>query len=224
MIWVGVSLHIKRFPNTQLHIQSSEPNIFCISIFCSLTSQIQRGQIWIRSYFCNDWSIFSSFSLPQKHCVGPLRCFRQPSSPKLNSPSRIQRFAFASLASIHLYLRAEKGLQPVKICKTLTISAQKYSRTMAQQNFFAHEGKDGSTPGERMQSAGYDWENSTSGSMVAENIAAGQQSVSEVMKGWKKSTSHYKNMTESKFIHVGFGMSENKKSKFKKYWVQNFGY
>jgi uncharacterized protein YkwD len=95
---------------------------------------------------------------------------------------------------------------------------------MAQQNFFAHEGKDGSTPGERMQSAGYDWENSTSGSMVAENIAAGQQSVSEVMKGWKKSTSHYKNMTESKFIHVGFGMSENKKSKFKKYWVQNFGY
>ena len=121
-------------------------------------------------------------------------------------------------------IRAEKGLQPVKICKTLTISAQKYSRTMAQQNFFAHEGKDGSTPGERMQSAGYDWENSTSGSMVAENIAAGQQSVSEVMKGWKKSTSHYKNMTESRFIHVGFGMSENKKSKFKKYWVQNFGY
>lgn len=109
MIWVGVSLHIKRSPNTQLHIQSSEPNIFCISIFCSLTSQIQRGQIWIRSYFCNDWSIFSSFSLPQKHCVGPLRCFRQPSSPKLNSPSRIQRFAFASLASIHLYPRERKS-------------------------------------------------------------------------------------------------------------------
>ena len=121
-------------------------------------------------------------------------------------------------------IRAEKSLQPLKMCKPLTLAAQRYSRVMAQQNFLDHEGKDGSKPGDRIQRAGYDWRNSSTGSMIAENIAAGQLGVLEVMKAWKKSTRHYKNMTESKFTHVGFGMSVNQKSKYKKYWVQNFGF
>ena len=120
-------------------------------------------------------------------------------------------------------MRAQKSLKPLEMCKPLTRAAQKYARTMAQQDFLSHTGKDGSSFGERIQSAGYDWTNSRSGSSVAENIAAGQNSVVEVMKGWKNSTSHYKNMTNTKFTHVGFGMSVNQKSKYKKYWVQNFG-
>ena len=120
-------------------------------------------------------------------------------------------------------MRAQKSLKPLEMCKPLTRAAQKYARTMAQQDFLSHTGKDGSSFGERIQSAGYDWKNSTTGSSVAENIAAGQNSVVEVMKGWKNSTSHYKNMTNTKFTHVGFGMSVNQKSKYKKYWVQNFG-
>lgn len=120
-------------------------------------------------------------------------------------------------------MRAQKSLKPLEMCKPLTRAAQKYARTMAQQDFLSHTGKDGSSFGERIQSAGYDWKNSNTGSSVAENIAAGQNSVVEVMKGWKNSTSHYKNMTNTKFTHVGFGMSVNQKSKYKKYWVQNFG-
>ena len=121
-------------------------------------------------------------------------------------------------------MRAQKSLTPLEMCNPLTRAAQKYARTMAQQDFLSHTGKDGSNFGERIQSAGYNWTNSTTGSSVAENIAAGQQSVVEVMKGWRNSTSHYKNMTNTKFTHVGFGMSVNQKSKYKKYWVQNFGF
>ena len=120
-------------------------------------------------------------------------------------------------------MRAQKSLTPLEMCKPLTRAAQKYARTMAQQDFLSHTGKDGSNFGERIQSAGYNWTKSKSGSSVAENIAAGQNSVAEVMKGWRNSTSHYKNMTNSKFTHVGFGMSVNQKSKYRKYWVQNFG-
>jgi len=120
-------------------------------------------------------------------------------------------------------IRAEKSLKPLAMCKPLTRAAQKYARTMAQQDFLSHTGKDGSEIGERIQTAGYKWKNSKSGSSIGENIAAGQQSVAEVMKGWRNSTSHYKNMTNTKFTHVGFGMSVNAKSKYKKYWVQNFG-
>ena len=121
-------------------------------------------------------------------------------------------------------IRAEKGLKPLKMCAPLTTAAQKYARVMATQNFFAHEGKDGSTAGERIQSAGYNWRNANNATGIAENIAAGQASVTAVMMDWKKSTGHYKNMTNSKFTHVGFGMAENQKSTYKKYWVQNFGY
>ena len=127
------------------------------------------------------------------------------------------------LSSLNI-IRAENGLKPLKLCNSLTKSAQSYAQEMATQNFFSHEGKDGSTPGQRIQSAGYNWRNSKTASGIAENIAAGQGSVNVVMKGWKNSTGHFKNMTNSKFIHVGFGMAENQKSAYKKYWVQNFGY
>jgi uncharacterized protein YkwD len=120
-------------------------------------------------------------------------------------------------------LQSLNSMRAQKSCKPLTRAAQNYARTMAQQNFLSHTGKDGSNMGGRIQAAGYDWKNSNTGSSVAENIAAGQNSVVEVMKGWKNSTSHYKNMTNTKFTHVGFGMSVNQKSKYKKYWVQNFG-
>jgi uncharacterized protein YkwD len=120
-------------------------------------------------------------------------------------------------------MRAQKSLKPLEMCKPLTRAAQKYARTMAQQDFLSHTGKDGSDFGERIQSAGYDWTNSKSGSSVAENIAAGQNSVAEVMKGWRNSKGHYKNMIGQNFTHVGFGMSINAQSTYKKYWVQNFG-
>jgi len=120
-------------------------------------------------------------------------------------------------------MRAQKSLKPLEMCKPLTRAAQKYARTMAQQDFLSHTGKDGSSFGERIQSAGYDWTNSKSGSSVAENIAAGQNSVVEVMKGWRNSKGHYKNMIGQNFTHVGFGMSINARSTYKKYWVQNFG-
>ena len=121
-------------------------------------------------------------------------------------------------------IRADRKLAPLTLCRPLITASQKYANTLAQQNFLAHEGKDGSTPGERMQGAGYKWRNTRTGSMVAENIAGGQKSVLAVMTSWRNSSGHFKNMVEPKFTHVGFGMAINPDSKYKKYWVQNFGF
>jgi uncharacterized protein YkwD len=121
-------------------------------------------------------------------------------------------------------IRAEKSLTPLKMCRPLVKAAQSYAKKMALQDFLNHTGKDGSTPGSRIQKAGYDWMNSRKGSMIAENIAAGQNSVLEVMRGWSKSKSHYKNMVTPGFTHVGFGMAINPNSKYKKFWVQNLGF
>lgn len=120
-------------------------------------------------------------------------------------------------------LRAQKSLTPLTMCAPLTRAAQSYAATMANKDFFSHTGKDGSTMDERIQKAGYNWKNSKVASAVAENIAAGQISVREVMVSWRNSKRHYKNMTNPKLVHVGFGRSTNSKSDYKTYWVQNFG-
>ena len=120
-------------------------------------------------------------------------------------------------------LRAQKSLTPLTMCAPLTRAAQSYAATMANKDFFSHTGKDGSTMDERIQKAGYNWKNSKVASAVAENIAAGQISVREVMVSWRNSKGHYKNMTNPKLVHVGFGRSTNSKSDYKTYWVQNFG-
>ena len=121
-------------------------------------------------------------------------------------------------------LRLDKGLKPLILCKPLTLSAQNYAKDLAKQNYLSHKGKDGSTPGDRIQKSGYNWENPTSASKIAENIAAGQNSVSQVMKDWKNSKGHYKNIIEKDFTHVGFGMAKNPATKYKTFWVQNFGF
>ena len=121
-------------------------------------------------------------------------------------------------------LRSDKGLSPLVLCKPLSSSAQNYAQVMADQNFLSHKGKDGSTPGDRMENSGYKWKKSITGSMVAENIAAGQKSVNQVMSAWKKSKGHYKNIVEKRFTHVGFGLARNQGSKYETYWVQNFGF
>ena len=121
------------------------------------------------------------------------------------------------LSSLNM-IRADNGLEPLKLCNTLNKSAQGYAEVMATQNFFDHEGQDGSTPSQRAQSAGY------RSYGVGENIAAGQTSIEEVMTGWKNSPGHFKNMIKSEYMHVGFGMAINQETTYKTWWVQNFGY
>ena len=121
------------------------------------------------------------------------------------------------LSSLNI-IRAENAVEPLKLCNTLNKSAQGYAEVMATQNFFDHEGQDGSTPSQRAQSAGYGYYG------VGENIAAGQTSIEEVMTGWKNSPGHFKNMIKSEYMHVGFGMAINQETTYKTWWVQNFGY
>ena len=121
-------------------------------------------------------------------------------------------------------IRAEESLKPLKMCGPLEKAAQNYAKKMALWDVLNHTGRDGSTIESRIQNAGYDWENARSGFKIAENIATGQNTVQEVMNGWSKSRSHYKNMVTSEFTHVGFGMAKKKGSNNKKYWVQNLGF
>lgn len=57
-------------------------------------------------------------------------------------------------------------------------AAQRHSRSMASDNYFAHRDPDGDLPADRARAAGY------RGRQIGENIAAGQSSPNKAMDGW----------------------------------------
>jgi len=88
---------------------------------------------------------------------------------------------------------------------------------MASQNYYGHVGPDGRQPWDRMRSQGYRFR------QAAENIAAGQTTIEQVMTAWIQSPHHYANLIDRDLRHVGFGFAANVGSTYQTYWVQNFG-
>jgi uncharacterized protein YkwD len=106
--------------------------------------------------------------------------------------------------------RAKRGLPALCLNKKLSAAAQGHSADMARNKQMTHTGSDGSSVGQRATRAGYTW------SGVAENVAAGQASVSEVMRDWVNSPGHYNNII-GRYKHVGFAGEQSR------YWTQVFG-
>ncbi|WP_169733741.1 CAP domain-containing protein [Alkanindiges illinoisensis] len=99
----------------------------------------------------------------------------------------------------------------------LANAAQGHSTDMANNNYFAHEGLNGSTIGTRASAAGYNYR------IVGENIAAGYNSIDEVITAWINSPGHCANMMNASFKEYGMACASNPNSTSKTYWTQEFG-
>ncbi len=120
------------------------------------------------------------------------------------------------LASINA-VRAAAGVRPLRPCPALRRSAQSYATLMSTHDHFGHVGPDGSEPAVRMIREGYRWR------ALAENIAAGQRTVAQVMAEWRSSAGHYANLVNPAYRHVGLGHASMVASEYGDYWVQDFG-
>ena len=89
-------------------------------------------------------------------------------------------------------------------------AAYNHSNDMYVKNYFSHTAPDGSTPGDRIKSAGYNW------MAYGENIGMGYSSEKEVVDAWKASPGHCKNLMNKNFKEVGV-------SRVGAYWTQAFG-
>lgn len=96
-------------------------------------------------------------------------------------------------------------------------TAETHSRAMANGNFFSHQDRDGRTPGDRAELAGY------SGQRVGENIAAGLDSASKVVAGWLASPGHCANLMNPQFTELGAAYASDPKSDAGIYWTAVFG-
>ncbi|WP_036131427.1 CAP domain-containing protein [Marinobacter nitratireducens] len=95
-------------------------------------------------------------------------------------------------------------------------AALKHSRDMATNNFFSHIGSDGLRVGDRITETGYQW------SVAGENIAAGYDKVSTVMKGWLNSPGHCKNIMDPRFSEFAVERVNASSADYDNYWTQVF--
>jgi uncharacterized protein YkwD len=109
--------------------------------------------------------------------------------------------------------RKEKGLKPLKLHAALTEAAKAHSRDLAKWDRISHYGSDGSNPWDRVKRAGYN------AKVAAENVGTGQASLEEVIKGWKASPGHNKNLLLGDIEHMGIALVQDSRTEFKTFWT-----
>ncbi|MEU6217506.1 CAP domain-containing protein [Streptomyces sp. NPDC047022] len=108
--------------------------------------------------------------------------------------------------------RGEAGCSPLTLDSTLTKVAQAHSADMAEHQNMSHTGSDGSSPGDRITAAGYNW------SSYGENVAYGYSTPEQVMAAWMSSPGHKANILNCGFKEIGVGLAQPGS-----YWTQDFG-
>jgi len=111
--------------------------------------------------------------------------------------------------------RARHGLRALTVDQRLAAAAQAHSADMVRRAFFAHESPDGRQVWDRAVAAGYAYRK------VAENIAAGQRSAEEVVRGWMESPGHRANILDGDLTQIGVGRADG--GSYGVYWTQVFG-
>ncbi len=113
--------------------------------------------------------------------------------------------------------RKKHGLAPLKINAELTKAAKSHSRDLAKWDRISHYGSDGSNPWDRVKRTGY------KPRLAAENVGTGQITFDEVMRGWKASPGHNKNLLLSDATQMGLALVHDPKTEFKSFWTLVIG-
>lgn len=96
-------------------------------------------------------------------------------------------------------------------------AADSHARNMANNNFFDHLDRDGRTPGDRAELAGY------VAQQIGENIAAGLDTPRKVVDGWLASPGHCANLMNPQFRELGAAYGLDPKSDAGIYWTALLG-
>ena len=138
-------------------------------------------------------------------------------SPALPHTVHADRAAAAAVYALTNELRVEKGLPPLSDNGALDASANGYAATLAANDWFAHEGPDGSTLRSRTEAAGYSgWR------YLSENLYRGfyGDKAGSIVQAWADSPGHYSNMLGQQITEIGVGCYVNGDLRW---CVQDFG-
>ncbi|CAF3776471.1 unnamed protein product [Rotaria socialis] len=109
----------------------------------------------------------------------------------------------AAVIRSHNRYRQSASLAPLAASQRLRNAAQSHANHMAQTRQMSHqENVNGrGTVGERVTQTGFRW------SAVAENVAAGQTTINQVMTTWMNSPGHRENILNGNYKRIGVGIS-----------------
>ena len=110
--------------------------------------------------------------------------------------------------------RAKQGLKPLKLYAPLAKMANDKAMDMRDHNYFDHQSPTYGSPFDMMNKYGIHY------SYAGENIAAGQQTPAEVMKGWMNSSGHRANILNPNYTEIGVGYVQG--GQYGTEWVQEF--
>ena len=113
--------------------------------------------------------------------------------------------------------RRDQGLKPLRLNAALTDAAKEHSRDLAKWDRISHYGSDGSNPWDRVKRTGY------KPRLAAENVGTGQASFDEVLRGWKESPGHNKNLLLADAKEMGLALVQDPKTEFKSFWTLVIG-
>ncbi len=103
-------------------------------------------------------------------------------------------YAERVFAAINAY-RQSQGIEPLRISPALTALAAEHSATMARQHRPSHDGF-----ASRVER--------TSGSLCVENVAHNFQQPEMVISGWRRVSTHHRNLLEPRVAFAGVAMNE----------------
>jgi uncharacterized protein YkwD len=105
--------------------------------------------------------------------------------------------------------RAAHGERPLRANRRLRRAAQAHSRSMADGDYFEHDGPGGSTPLMRLRAAGY-ISSTHVGFEVGENIAWATSALATpraIVEAWMSSPGHRANILDPSYRETGIGVS-----------------
>ena len=128
------------------------------------------------------------------------RTVRIGSLDRLPSASQIEKEAFDLINNE----RRKKGLHPLIWSDRIARVARTHSKNMADQRFFSHRGKDGSTVSDRANKAGVKWAG------IGENIVyfnGSREPADFAVRCWMDSRGHKQNILNKNWQESGIGVT-----------------
>jgi uncharacterized protein YkwD len=122
--------------------------------------------------------------------------------------------AAAALLAATNRARQAAGLPALAADPRLNATAQSWAAECARTGVLSHFGPGGSTPWTRIRDAGVGNVN------ASENIAMGQRTVEEVVRGWLTDPPHAANVLGRAFTHAGHGCAAGKNGQL--FWVADY--
>ena len=108
----------------------------------------------------------------------------------------------ADLLARHNQQRTQAGLDALKINTKLMQAAQMQAQYMTTHNKTGHQGRNGTTPAQRVTQQGYH------AVKVGENVADGRETSEAVVQAWMHSPPHRQNILGS-FTEIGVARATN---------------